>query len=69
MRNFPLTRTISSANFTVTAIPMENAAYFAFPSPVKEAESVSIPDKKTEERERSRTSSASVSRSGKERAG
>lgn len=35
---------------TVTATPMENAAFFAFPSPVSEAESVSIPARNTDER-------------------
>lgn len=43
-------RTHSSTVLTVTAIPIERAAYFAFPIPVSEAERVSTPARNTEER-------------------
>ena len=38
-----------SANFTKTAINMENAAFFAFPIPVRHAANVSIPASDTAE--------------------
>lgn len=53
----------------MTAIPMERAAYFALPSPVREAERVSTPERNTDDNERILTRPARVARSETERAG
>lgn len=56
-------------SLTITAAAMERAAYFALPSPVSEAERVSMPARNTVESEDMRTRPMSVSRLSAERAG